>query len=81
MVFWGPLSWTMIFGLAFATVLTLLLVPAMYLIAERLKRKAEVILAHFDLPKITMYIPFFVLVCTAILAIQRKKLDYGNLDR
>jgi len=28
--FWGPLSWTMIFGLGFATFLTLLLVPVMY---------------------------------------------------
>jgi multidrug efflux pump subunit AcrB len=28
--FWGPLSWTIIFGLSFATFLTLLLVPAMY---------------------------------------------------
>lgn len=80
-VFWGPLSWTMIFGLGFATFLTLLLVPAMYLIAERLKRKGEVILHHFDLPKACMYVPFFVLFCTLILAIQRKKLDYGNLDR
>ncbi|MES2567502.1 MAG: efflux RND transporter permease subunit [Bacteroidota bacterium] len=80
-VFWGPLSWTMIFGLAFATFLTLLLVPAMYLIAERLKRKAEVILAHFDLPKIVMYVPFFVAVCQLILWLQKKKLDYGNLDR
>lgn len=80
-VFWGPLSWTMIFGLAFATFLTLLLVPAMYLIAERLKRKAEVILAHYDLPTIVMYVPFFVAVCQIILWIQKKKLDYGNLDR
>jgi multidrug efflux pump len=80
-VFWGPLSWTMIFGLGFATLLTLLLVPAMYIISERLKRKSEVILTHFDLPKATMYIPFFVIVCKAILAIQKKKLDYGNLDR
>ena len=80
-VFWGPLSWTMIFGLAFATFLTLLLVPAMYLIAERLKRKAEVILEHYDLPKVIMYVPFFVAVCQLILWIQRKKLDYGDLDR
>jgi len=28
--FWGPLSWTIIFGLSFATFLTLILVPAMY---------------------------------------------------
>jgi Cu/Ag efflux pump CusA len=35
--FWGPLSWTMIFGLAFATFLTLVLVPAMYLLYARMK--------------------------------------------
>jgi multidrug efflux pump subunit AcrB len=35
--FWGPLSWTMIFGLGFATFLTLILVPSMYLVSERMK--------------------------------------------
>jgi multidrug efflux pump subunit AcrB len=35
--FWGPLSWTMIFGLGFSTFLTLVLVPAMYLLNEKLK--------------------------------------------
>jgi multidrug efflux pump len=28
--FWGPISWTIIFGLSFATFLTLVIVPAMY---------------------------------------------------
>jgi len=28
--FWGPMSWTIIFGLSFATFLTLIIVPAMY---------------------------------------------------
>ncbi|HEX9511918.1 MAG TPA: efflux RND transporter permease subunit [Puia sp.] len=37
-VFWKPLSWTIIFGLAFAFFMTLFMVPSMYLIAERLKR-------------------------------------------
>ncbi len=37
--FWGPLSWTMIFGLGFSTFLTLVLVPAMYLLNERIKVK------------------------------------------
>lgn len=37
--FWGPLAWTIIFGLAFATIITLLVVPAMYLLNERLKNK------------------------------------------
>ncbi len=36
--FWKPLSWTIIFGLAFAFFMTLIIVPSMYLIAERLKR-------------------------------------------
>ncbi|HLL42665.1 MAG TPA: efflux RND transporter permease subunit, partial [Segetibacter sp.] len=36
--FWKPLSWTIIFGLSFAFFMTLVIVPAMYLIAERLKR-------------------------------------------
>jgi multidrug efflux pump len=42
-VFWGPLSWTIIFGLTFATFLTLVVVPAMYLIrytlGERFSKK------------------------------------------
>ncbi|MDP9081503.1 MAG: efflux RND transporter permease subunit [Bacteroidota bacterium] len=37
--FWGPLAWTMIFGLGFATVITLILVPCMYLIRVNLKNR------------------------------------------
>ncbi len=37
-VFWKPLSWTIIFGLAFAFFMTLFMVPSMYLMAERLRR-------------------------------------------
>src|SRR5204863_1837767 len=40
-VFWGPLSWTIIFGLIFSFFLTLMMVPSMYIIAERLKRPME----------------------------------------
>ncbi|TWR31316.1 efflux RND transporter permease subunit [Mucilaginibacter pallidiroseus] len=35
--FWGPLAWTMIFGLGFATIITLILVPCMYIIRVNLK--------------------------------------------
>lgn len=35
--FWGPLAWTMIYGLSFATVLTLIIVPVMSLLAFRFK--------------------------------------------
>ena len=38
-VFWGPLAWTIIFGLSFATVVTLIVVPVMYLLSETLKGK------------------------------------------
>jgi multidrug efflux pump subunit AcrB len=37
--FWGPLAWTMIFGLIFATFLTLVLVPLMVLMVERASDK------------------------------------------
>jgi len=37
--FWKPLAWTIIFGLAFATFLTLVLVPSMYKILIRTKKK------------------------------------------
>lgn len=36
-VFWGPLAWTIVFGLAYATFITLLVVPVMYLLNERFK--------------------------------------------
>ena len=39
--FWGPLSWTMIFGLSFATFLTLILVPVMYLLTARIKNRVR----------------------------------------
>jgi len=37
-VFWGPMSWTVIFGLTFATFLTLVIVPVMYYLFERIQR-------------------------------------------
>ena len=37
-VFWGPMSWTVIFGLTFATFLTLVIVPVMYLLFESIQR-------------------------------------------
>ncbi len=40
-VFWGPLSWTIIYGLVFAFFLTLMMVPSMYIISERLRRPME----------------------------------------
>jgi multidrug efflux pump subunit AcrB len=38
-IFWGPMSWTIIFGLTFATFLTLVIVPIMFYLSNRLKYK------------------------------------------
>ncbi|MFU8842996.1 MAG: efflux RND transporter permease subunit, partial [Bacteroidales bacterium] len=35
--FWGPMSWTIIFGLTFATFLTLIIVPAIYHVLYKVK--------------------------------------------
>ena len=41
--FWGPMSWTVIFGLSFATFLTLVIIPSMYhvLVVARTKMKEK----------------------------------------
>ena len=36
-IFWGPLAWTIIFGLTYATVLTLVIVPVMFYLVKRTK--------------------------------------------
>ena len=47
-MFFGPLSWTIIFGLSFATFVTLILIPVMYLVIykrniRRLRRKSNML--------------------------------------
>ena len=37
-IFWGPISWTVIFGLTFATFLTLVIVPVMYKITVNVSK-------------------------------------------
>ena len=66
-VFWAPLSWTIIFGLTFAFFMTLLIVPAMYLIAERLKRPMRNMyggkwISMLGIPPLTLvFIPLMVI--------------------
>jgi len=38
-VFWNILAWTIIYGVIFSTVLTLVIVPCMYYVSERVKMK------------------------------------------
>jgi multidrug efflux pump len=65
-VFWKPLSWTIIFGLAFAFFMTLLILPAMYLISERLRRPMRNMyggkwISFMGIPPLTLvFIPLMV---------------------
>jgi multidrug efflux pump len=36
-IFWSPLAWTIIFGLSYATILTLVMVPVMFYLVKRMK--------------------------------------------
>lgn len=65
--FWKPLSWTIIFGLAFAFFMTLIIVPAMYLIAERLRRPMRKMyggkwISFMGIPPLTfLFIPMVII--------------------
>ncbi len=49
---WGPMAWTIIYGIIFATFLTLVVVPAMYWLAYRMKRGALNLINKFRGPQI-----------------------------
>lgn len=55
--FWGPLAWTMVYGLIFATFLTLILVPVMYAMNKRVID----VLDFKRLPRGLKYVPFAAL--------------------
>jgi hypothetical protein len=81
-VFWGPLSWTIIFGLLFAFFLTLIMVPSMYIIAERLRRPMEKFYGTRYVALIGFLGPLFflfVLLMYIVRAIQGKKVWNGKL--
>jgi len=40
-IFWGPLAWTVIFGLTFATFLTLVIVPVMFYLLHKIKIRVK----------------------------------------
>jgi multidrug efflux pump subunit AcrB len=80
--FWKPLSWTIIFGLIFAFFLTLIMVPSMYLIAERLRRPMEAFYGTKYIGLIGFTGPlFFVFVGIMYLGrrLQGKKVWNGTL--
>ncbi len=79
--FWRPLAWTIIFGLTFAFFMTLVIVPSMYLIAERLRRPMR---RHFGGTWISMLgIPPFTLLFIPLMLISmfRHKVEVSRRYR
>jgi multidrug efflux pump subunit AcrB len=83
-VFWKPLAWTIIFGLAFAFFMTLIIVPGMYLIAERLRRPMRRMyggrwISIMGIPPLTfLFIPLMIITSIKhriIVARRRRKAD------
>jgi ABC-type Fe3+ transport system permease subunit len=88
-VFWKPLAWTIIFGLTFAFFMTLIIVPSMYLIAERLRRPMRRTfggkwISLLGIPPLTLlFMPlmiFTMLQHRAAKARRRKKLQGKNVS-
>ncbi|MEO5909019.1 MAG: efflux RND transporter permease subunit, partial [Ginsengibacter sp.] len=84
-VFWKPLAWTIIFGLAFAFFMTLIMVPGMYLIAERLRRPMRrqfggKWISMLGIPPLTLlFIPLmFVSMFIHNAQVKRRKRKLGN---
>jgi len=82
--FWGPLSWTIIFGLVFAFFLTLIMVPSMYLISERLKRPMERFYGTKFIALLGFTGPFFFILAAimfGVKALQGKRVWMGKLKQ
>ena len=51
-VFWGPLAWTVIYGLFIATFLTLIIVPVLFFLITKfkiwLRRKTRPVIKEID---------------------------------
>ncbi len=81
-VFWGPLSWTIIFGLIFSFFLTLIMVPGMYLISERLRRPMERFYGTKYVALFGFLGPFFFIfvgIMFGVKKLQGKKVWLGQL--
>jgi multidrug efflux pump subunit AcrB len=85
--FWKPLSWTIIFGLAFAFFMTLIIVPSMYLIAERLRRPMRRMfggkwISFLGIPPlILLFIPLMIItMITHRIAVKRRRARSKNAD-
>ncbi|MBK9737776.1 MAG: efflux RND transporter permease subunit [Saprospiraceae bacterium] len=70
-VFWGPLAWTIIFGLIFSFFLTLLVIPSMYLISERLRRPMSRFFGTKFIALFGFLGPFFFILPAIMYAVRR----------
>jgi len=80
-VFWGPLSWTIIYGLVFSFFLTLMMVPSMYIIAERLRRPMEKFYGTRFIALLGFLGPFFFILVAfmyGVRKLQGKKVWVGQ---
>jgi multidrug efflux pump subunit AcrB len=83
-VFWGPLSWTIIFGLIFSFFLTLVMVPSMYLISERLRRPMNAFYGTKYVALLGFAGPFFFIfvgIMYLVRRIQGKKVWNGKIKK
>lgn len=73
--FWAPLAWTIIFGLIFAFFMTLVILPGMYLVAERLRRPMQRMYGGrwVSLAAIPPVTPVFIIMIIGTLLVQRRK--------
>jgi multidrug efflux pump len=88
--FWKPLAWTIIFGLISAFFMTLVIVPSMYVIAERLRRPMRRMfggkwISIMGVPPMTL-IFLLLMVATAIrhaIDVSRRKrlLEGANVNK
>ena len=80
-VFWGPLSWTIIFGLIFAFFLTLIMVPSMYIISERLRRPMTKFFGTKFIAILGFAGPFFFILAAIMFGVRKlqgKKVWLGH---
>ncbi len=80
-VFWGPLSWTIIFGLIFSFFLTLIMVPSMYILSERLRRPMIQFYGTKFVALLGFTGPFFFItvgILFGVKALQGKKVWLGQ---
>ena len=81
-VFWGPLSWTIIFGLVLSFFLTLIMVPSMYILSERLRRPMEKFYGTKFIALLGFFGPFFFIFVGIMFLVRRlqgKKVWLGKL--